>query len=80
VLDESDAATRSCRRILANRATRGRLAIGRGIRWLPGIDHAQQITEKITVLILRREFANGLESELLQTLESVRKIYERVMA
>ena len=56
-----------------------RLAVGRGLRWLPKTDHAGQITEAITAKILRRDFPNGLESELLQTLAAVRKIYERIM-
>jgi glutamate-ammonia-ligase adenylyltransferase len=56
-----------------------RLAVGRGIRWLPRTEHARQITEKLSAQILRRGFADGLETELSLTLQTVRSIYERVM-
>jgi [glutamine synthetase] adenylyltransferase / [glutamine synthetase]-adenylyl-L-tyrosine phosphorylase len=81
VLDKSDAATLDhAAELLRTVQHIARLTVGRGIRWLPRTNHARLITEKITAKILRREFADGLETELLQTLENVRKIYERVMS
>jgi len=81
VLEKSDAAALDhAAELLRTVQHVARLAVGRGVRWLPRTDHARQNTEKITAQILRRDFPDGLESELLQTLESVRKIYERVMS
>ena len=56
-----------------------RLAIGRARKWLPATEHAQQVTERLGSQILRREFPDGLEAELLQTSARVRAIYERVL-
>ncbi len=81
VLDKSDAAALDhAAEFLRTAQHVARLAVGRGVRWLPKTDHACQITGTITAQILRRDFHNGLEAELLQTLENVRKIYERVMS
>ena len=56
-----------------------RVVAGRKTRWLPSAEHPRQAVEKLTSQILRREFTDGLEQELLATLERVRKIYERVV-
>jgi hypothetical protein len=53
---------------------------GRVQKWLPAAEHAQQATEKLSAQILNREFANGLEAELLETLSKVRTIYDKVLA
>jgi len=57
-----------------------RLVSGRVQKWLPATEHAQQATEKLTAQILNRQFANGLESELLETMSKVRTIYDKVLA
>ncbi len=81
VLEKSDAAALDhAAELLRTVQHVARLAVGQGVRWLPRTDHARQITEKITAQILRRDFPDGLETELLQTLGAVRKIYERVMS
>lgn len=56
-----------------------RLALGRPHKWLPATEHAREVTEQFASRILKREFADGLEAELLQTFTNVRNIYERVM-
>jgi len=56
-----------------------RLVIGRNTRWLPAADHPRQAIEKFTAQILRREFPEGLEQELLATFKNVREIYDRVI-
>lgn len=57
-----------------------RLVTGRVQKWLPATEHAQDATEKLTAQILNREFANGLEAELLETLSKARTIYDKVLA
>ena len=57
-----------------------RLVIGRNTRWLPAAEHARQAIEKLASQILRREFPEGLEQELLRTFAEVRTIYDRVVA
>ena len=57
-----------------------RLALGRAHKWLPATEHAQQVTERLSAQILRREFPRGLEDKLFQTSKAVRTIYDRVMA
>ena len=57
-----------------------RLVTGRALKWLPATEHAKQMTEKLTSRILRQEFRQGLEAEILQTCGRVRRIYERVLA
>ncbi len=80
-LEKSDAATLDhAAELLRTVQHVARLAVGRGIRWLPKTDHARQITEKVSAQILRRSFPAGLETELLRTMETVRGIYERVMS
>jgi glutamate-ammonia-ligase adenylyltransferase len=56
-----------------------RLVIGRNTRWLPAAEHARQAIEKLASQILRREFPEGLEQELLRTFAEVRTIYDRVV-
>ena len=57
-----------------------RLVTGRVQKWVPATEHAQQAAEKLTAQILNRQFANGLEAELLETLSKVRSIYNKVLA
>lgn len=56
-----------------------RLVTGRNGRWLPSAEHARGAVEKLTAQILRREFPQGLEQELLRTFSEVRSIYDRVV-
>jgi glutamate-ammonia-ligase adenylyltransferase len=56
-----------------------RLVIGRNTRWLPAAEYARHAIEKLTAQILRRDFSDGLEQELLRTFTEVRKIYDRVV-
>ncbi|MBS1849679.1 MAG: hypothetical protein JST79_02105 [Acidobacteria bacterium] len=54
-----------------------RLVVGRARKSLPANEHACQLTEKLTAQILGREFAEGLEAELRQTMQAVRTIFSR---
>jgi len=56
-----------------------RLVVGRPHKWLPATEHARQVTEHLTAEILKREFAHGVEAELLSTFSEVREVYERVL-
>jgi [glutamine synthetase] adenylyltransferase / [glutamine synthetase]-adenylyl-L-tyrosine phosphorylase len=56
-----------------------RLVTGRNGRWLPSAEHARQAVEKLASQILRRQFPEGLEKELLRTFTEVRSIYDRVV-
>jgi glutamate-ammonia-ligase adenylyltransferase len=56
-----------------------RLVVGRARKWLPATEHAQQVTERLTSEILRREFPEGLEAELVRTCVTVREIYQRIL-
>ncbi|HEY4660358.1 MAG TPA: hypothetical protein VIG91_02580, partial [Terriglobales bacterium] len=56
-----------------------RLVTGRNGRWLPSAEHARGAVEKLASQILRREFSEGLEKELLLTFTEVRSIYDRVV-
>ena len=56
-----------------------RLVAGRKTRWLPAAEHPRQAVEKLASRILRREFLDGVEEELLRTFQIVREIYERVV-
>src|SRR5438067_12422234 len=56
-----------------------RLAVGRARKWLPGTEHARQVTEKVSSQILQREFPKGLEVELNETSIAVRNIYDRLL-
>jgi len=56
-----------------------RLVTGRNGRWLPSAEHARQAVEKLASQILRREFPEGLEQELLRTFGEVREIYDRIV-
>lgn len=53
-----------------------RLVTGRNGRWLPSAEHARQAVEKLASQILRRDFLDGLEHELLRTFAEVRSIYD----
>lgn len=56
-----------------------RLVVGRSRKWLPATEHAHQVSARLASQILRREFPEGLEAELIQTCRSVRAVYDRVM-
>jgi hypothetical protein len=56
-----------------------RLVVGRARKWLPATEHAHQVSARLASQILRREFPEGLEAELMQTCRTVRAVYERVM-
>lgn len=56
-----------------------RLVTGRNGRWLPSAEHARHAVETLASQILRREFPDGLEQELLRTFSEVRSIYDRVV-
>ena len=56
-----------------------RLVVARNTRWLPAGEHARAAVEKLTAAILRREFPDGLEHELVRSFSEVRAIYERVV-
>jgi glutamate-ammonia-ligase adenylyltransferase len=56
-----------------------RLVVGRARKWLPATEHARQVTTGLTSRILRREFPDGLEAELMRTCREVRTIYEKIV-
>ena len=56
-----------------------RLVTGRNGRWLPSAEHARHAVETLTSQILRRDFLDGLEEELLRTFAEVRSIYDRIV-
>jgi glutamate-ammonia-ligase adenylyltransferase len=56
-----------------------RLVTGRNTRWLPSAEHPRSAAEKLTSQVLRREFSDGLEEELLRTFAEVRAIYDRLL-
>ncbi len=56
-----------------------RLVTGRNGRWLPSAEHARHAVEKLAAQVLRRDFSDGLEQELLRTFIEVRSIYDRVV-
>ncbi len=56
-----------------------RLVTGRNGRWLPSAEHPRHAIEKLASQILRRDFPEGLEHELLRTFSEVRNIYDRVV-
>jgi glutamine synthetase adenylyltransferase len=72
VLDHASELCRTVEHVL-------RLVIGRSTRWLPSAEHARQAAEKLTSQILRRDFAGGVEQELLATFKRTREIYDRVI-
>lgn len=57
-----------------------RLVSGRKSRWLPASEHIRSAVTKLASQVLRREFPNGLEEELLRTFTEVRQIYARVVS
>jgi [glutamine synthetase] adenylyltransferase / [glutamine synthetase]-adenylyl-L-tyrosine phosphorylase len=56
-----------------------RLVTGRNGRWLPSAEHARHAVETLASQILRRDFSDSLEQELLRTFSEVRSIYDRVL-
>ena len=80
VLDKSDAGVLDhAAELLRTVEHVSRLVVGRAVRWLPGTEYGRQVAEKLTGQILEREFPEGLEAELDQTLGGVRTIYDRVL-
>lgn len=56
-----------------------RLVTARGSQWLPGTEHAQQVTEKLVGRILGREFSAGLAIELESTMRRIRDVYSKLL-
>jgi [glutamine synthetase] adenylyltransferase / [glutamine synthetase]-adenylyl-L-tyrosine phosphorylase len=56
-----------------------RLVVGRARKWLPATEHGRQVTEALARQILQRQFAEGLEEELMRVCREVRGIYERIL-
>ena len=56
-----------------------RLVTGRNGRWLPSAEHTRHAIETLTSQILRREFPDGLQQELLRTFAEVHSIYGQVV-
>ena len=67
VLDKADAAALDhAAELLRTVEHVVRLVVGRARKWLPATEHARQVTESLTAQILRREFPDGLEAELMR--------------
>jgi glutamate-ammonia-ligase adenylyltransferase len=80
-LDKSDAAALDHAAELLRTAEHvSRLVVGRPGKWLPATEHGRQVTERLTGKILRREFPEGMETDLVRTLGTVRTIYEKVFS
>jgi glutamine synthetase adenylyltransferase len=80
VLERSDAATLDhAAELLRTAGHIVRIVAGRAHKWLPATEHARQVTEKLTREVLKRQFGDGLEAELLRTFREVRSVYERVL-
>ena len=56
-----------------------RLVAGRLCKWLPASGHVRHAAEALTSQILQRDFPNGLEVELEDARQGVRRIYENVL-
>jgi glutamate-ammonia-ligase adenylyltransferase len=56
-----------------------RLVVGRTRKWLPGTEHARQVTAELTARILKTEFTHGLEADLQRNMQEVREIFQRVL-
>jgi glutamine synthetase adenylyltransferase len=56
-----------------------RLVEGRAQRWLPRRQRARDMSEQLMEQILGRSFPQGVEAELQETLQRVRRIYARVV-
>ncbi|MBI2677632.1 MAG: hypothetical protein HYX28_02505 [Candidatus Koribacter versatilis] len=56
-----------------------RLVLGRARKSLPVVEHAREVTERLTGRVLGRAFAGGLEQELAQSAAQVRAVYERIV-
>jgi [glutamine synthetase] adenylyltransferase / [glutamine synthetase]-adenylyl-L-tyrosine phosphorylase len=80
LLDKSDAAVLDhAAELLRTVEHVVRLVVGRAHKWLPTTEYARRVSEKLAARILRRDFPDGLEAELLRTCRDVREIYERVL-
>jgi [glutamine synthetase] adenylyltransferase / [glutamine synthetase]-adenylyl-L-tyrosine phosphorylase len=55
-----------------------RLVAGRALKWLPGTEHARQVTERLCGEILRRQFTEGLEAEIFRTFGNVRDVFRKL--
>jgi glutamate-ammonia-ligase adenylyltransferase len=56
-----------------------RLSLGRVQKWLPAVEHARQVAERVTSQIVNTQFKGGLEAELARTFADVRDVYNRVL-
>jgi glutamate-ammonia-ligase adenylyltransferase len=80
LLEKSDAATLDhAAELLRTTEHVVRLVVGRARKWLPATEHAFQATERLVEEILGREFAEGLEPEILRSFAAVRHIFDRVL-
>ena len=80
LLEKSDAATLDhAAELLRTTEHVVRLVVGRVRKWLPATEHAFQATERLVEEILGREFAEGLEPEILRSFAAVRHIFDRVL-
>ncbi len=57
-----------------------RLVSGRALRWLPGVEHAREVTSSLASKILAHNFSEGLEKELLKASAEVRSIYSQIIS
>ena len=56
-----------------------RLVLGRARKSLPVVEHAREVTERLTARILGRTFEGGLERALADSAAQVRQIYDRYL-
>jgi glutamate-ammonia-ligase adenylyltransferase len=56
-----------------------RLVLGRARKSLPAVEHAQEVTERLTARVLGRTFPEGLQAELTNSAALVRAVYDRVI-
>jgi glutamate-ammonia-ligase adenylyltransferase len=56
-----------------------RLVLGRARKSLPVVEHAREVTERLTARILDRALPGGLEQELSHSAAQVRQVYDRVL-
>ncbi|HTK93990.1 MAG TPA: hypothetical protein VL382_00010, partial [Terriglobales bacterium] len=56
-----------------------RLVLGRARKTLPVVEHAREVTERLTARILDRRFPEGLDAELALSAAQVREVYERYL-
>jgi glutamate-ammonia-ligase adenylyltransferase len=56
-----------------------RLVLGRARKTLPVVEHAREVTERLTARMLDRQFPEGLQAELANSALLVRAVYDRVV-